>query len=186
MTTPWDLDTIKFVASTTGMQDALANNAMTMHVSDEGICYAPDDISGGATDTIFQFTMATIVTELSGAGAAGVSLALPDYVAYFPPWDMSTQQRKRVNNIRALHYADGRAGKSPSNITIDWLDLDRTSELGVVPTSFTGTRTVDLSSQNTALYRCGVTRQRIHKVIFNGDTSQMLKGLELEFDLLRG
>ena len=57
---------------------------------------------------------------------------------------------------------------------------------GADATMFTQARTVDTSTNNAVLYRCGYTRQRIFKVTLTAGKRQMIKGLEIDFTELRG
>lgn len=110
----------------------------------------------------------------------------PSYVAYSRPWDKNTNERKRISCTRVLHYADGRTNSTPSPLIIDWINTDNYTTAGITPAAFTGTRTVDLAGYRARLYRGGVTRQRIFKLGFNGTKTQIVKGIELDFDPLRG
>ena len=135
------------------------------------------------TDDIFQWGNLAVDPLEFGGGLAGVDN--PDFIAYSKPWDLDTDERKRISVTRVLHYAEGKTGIT-SLFGIDWIDLENITAAGIDPTTFGGVIDVDLASYTARLYRCGNTRQRIFKVVFNGAKTQIVKGLEIEYSLLRG
>ena len=110
----------------------------------------------------------------------------PNYTAYTKPWDLDTNERKRINNIRLLHYADPRTAVGTSNIGVDWIDTEKITTDGIHPDSFTGDVNIDVNKATARLYRAGTCRQRIFKLTFAGTQTQILKGLEIDYDPLRG
>lgn len=138
-----------------------------------------------STDTTgYQYGDAEFNPSEFGGSLTGVGN--PDYFVISKPWDKDTNERKRVKNTRVVHYPDTRSAAEASNLGIGWVDTDVLTSGGITVDSFTNTRNVDVSKSTARLYRCGKTRQRIFKVVFNGTKYQIIKGLELDYDLLRG
>lgn len=135
--------------------------------------------------TIYQYGVEnTLIPTEFQAGQSGITN--PDFTVYTKPWDLDTNERKRINNIRLLHYPDPRLSVGTSNIGIDWIDTEDVTEDGISPASFTSDRNIDINSMTARLYRAGICRQRIYKLTFTGTRTQILKGLEIDFDQLRG
>ena len=97
-----------------------------------------------------------------------------------------TNQRKRQTCLRVLHYPSVDDSIDPSTATIAWKNLDTLETGGLDRDSFPAGRTVDLSQAIARLYRGGVFRSRMYEVALTPNKRQIIKGLEIEYDLLRG
>jgi hypothetical protein len=81
-------------------------------------------------NTRVQFANGAVGTYASPVGNAGIkdfaeATAARSYV-FTLPWDMNTDEQKRINNVRilAFHYANSGANFTTSNFSIGWEDLD--------------------------------------------------------------
>ena len=151
---------------------------------------AVDD--GDVSDNKVQFDNG-VVCEMSRAGygtLADNGLSAPEVFFYTIPTSLNeTMDRKKVNSIRVQHYPSVNDTLDPATLTIEWYDMRTLLTTGVDgadATMFTQARTVDTSTNNAVIYRCGYTRQRIHKVTLTAGKRQMIKGLEVDFTELRG
>jgi hypothetical protein len=152
---------------------------------------AVDD--GDVSDNKVQFENGAMC-EITRAGYGdlldnGIATA-PDCFFYTMPTTFNeSMDRKKINSIRVQHYPSVNDTLDPATLTIEWYDMRTLLTTGVDgadATMFTQARTVDTSTNNAVIYRCGYTRQRIHKVTLTAGKRQMIKGLEVDFTELRG
>jgi len=115
-----------------------------------------------------------------------LGLTAPFCGYYTPPIDINTNMRKRVQCVRILHHPSVDDSIDPSNITIAWKNFDTLEAGGFDRDSFPTGVTIDLSKQVARLYRGGIFRQRMYEVELTPNKRQIIKGLQLEYDLLRG
>jgi hypothetical protein len=141
-------------------------------------------MSNAIPSVIYQYGEIEHSPKEFGGALTGVDN--PTYFVISKPWDRDTNERKRIKNIRIVHYPDTRSTTETSNLGLDWVDTDVLTTGGLTLSSFTSTRNVDVSKSTARIYRCGKTRQRIFKVVLDGTKYQIIKGLELDYDLLRG
>jgi hypothetical protein len=113
-------------------------------------------------------------------------LSNPFIGLYMRPWDKDTNERKRVIAYRILHYASAATFAGTSNVGVDWIDTEKITDLGVTTAAFTSDRNINIAGNTARIYRGGMTRQRIHKITFSGERTQILKGLEIDYEVQSG
>ncbi len=134
---------------------------------------------------LFLNGMTATINEDGDMNDLGLTAA--DVYFYTRPWDMNTNERKKITSYRILHYPDGRTSESASNLNLNWINTDFTSTNGVDTTTFTGSGyDIDLASYTARQYRGGITRQRIHLITLDGTKRQIIKGIEIDYVPLRG
>jgi hypothetical protein len=143
-------------------------------------------------NTRIQFANGAVGTWTAPVGNVGItdlgeSTEAASY-AFTTPWDKNTDERKRINNIRVLAYrrADSGASYTTSNFSLAWEDLDAEGAGGLTTADFTDTKLLNLNVTQNRVYRCGITRQRIFKFQFDDSGVIYIKGIEVQFDVLRG
>lgn len=143
-------------------------------------------------NTRVQFANGAVGTYASPVGNAGIkdfaeSAAARSYV-FTMPWDMDTDDRKRINNIRILsyRYANSGASYTTSNWSIGWEDLDDEDAGGYTYADFSNTRQLNMNITKNRIYRCGITRQRVFKFQFDDNGVVYIKGIKIDYDILRG
>lgn len=124
------------------------------------------------------------IDETPSSDLADIGLTQASAYWYSDVWDMGTNERKRINNVRILHYADRQAANT-SECTLSWSD-GKTTPVGDWNTFTSGDRTIDLNTSKAAAYRCGVTRQRLWRLEFDQSSRNRIYGIEIDYDLLRG
>jgi len=176
LTTAWDLTSGSFANLL--IQYDFAADGSGVRASNEAV-YVEDD----GTDKYIQFGGQGVSPgDEFGGTLTGVNNAA--YTYYSRPWDLETNERKRINNIRFIHYPDPRLDVGTSNVGVDWINTETVD--GILPASFVGDVDININSMTARLYRAGVTRQRIFKLTFSGGQTQLIKGLELDYTPLRG
>lgn len=101
-------------------------------------------------------------------------------------FDVNTDQRKRIKNVRLLTTPDYSASGASCP-----LDVSYTKEMPTDGT-YTTPNVMDVAAEKKVLYRQGICRQRRYKITLDsGDVVSYtdiphLKGLEIEYDELRG
>jgi len=139
-----------------------------------------------------MFSSGAVGTYSTPVGNSGIldfgELTSANSYAFSVPWDNNTDNRKRVISIRVLayRYANSSANYTSSSFSVGWEDLDDESTDGYTYDDFSNVRAMNLNVTRNRLYRCGVTRQRIFKLQFNDNGVVYIKGIEVEFDNLRG
>lgn len=135
----------------------------------------------GASARLETFEDAASTNDLTDIG-----LTAPFCGFYTAPQDFGTNERKRQTCLRVLHYPSVDDSIDPSNATIAWKNLDTLEAGGFDRDSFPVGRAVDLSKAVARLYRGGMFRNRMYEVELTPNKRQIIKGLELDLDLLRG
>jgi len=135
----------------------------------------------GTTARLETFEDAATTNNLTDLG-----LTAPFCGYYSPPIDFNTNNRKRQHCLRVVHHPSVDDNIDPSNITIAWKNLDTLEAGGFDRDSFPTGRTIDLSKSVGRMYRGGRFRQRMYEVELTPNKRQIIKGLELEYDILRG
>ncbi len=146
-----------------------------------GILPLIGDSAGFGSGAVVMFDNGQLAT-FTGTGLEDIGVTAAEAYVYTPFWDKNTNERKKISAVRLIHNALTTDEATDPTVEIDWSDdLD-----GV--TSFTGGRTVTTNSNRARLYRCGTTRQRMFKVTLDQTNGhkQILKGLELDYEQLRG
>ena len=114
-----------------------------------------------------------------------LGLTAPSVHYYTMPEDWDTNKRKRIRDIRVLHYPLADDSIDPANLTLSWVDFETLSAGGVDEDTFPAGRTIDIAKPLAVFHRCGVTRQRMFKVTLTPAKRQLIKGLEIDYDILR-
>jgi hypothetical protein len=129
-------------------------------------------------DTIYYLA---VQGELgSGAAASGT------WVYYSKPWNANVHERKKISRVDVEHYTDAQTANSTSNLGISWFDTDTLDATGLAEANFSTVRNVDLAKYPARIHRAGAPRQRIWKLTFDGSQKQIVKGLVINHEILRG
>jgi len=179
LTTAWDFRTASNNNTPISISEVGTSGAPRGLFYENDIFYVGDAASSGWMYGDLNFAPVEFSGQLVGVDN-------PDFIVYSKPWDVDTNERKRIKNIRVLHYPDTRDSVGTSNLGIDWIDTELVTSAGIAPAAFTGDVNIDIAKATARLYRAGTTRQRVFKVTFNGTWTQIVKGLEIDFDQLRG
>lgn len=141
----------------------------------------------GYSDNYYLFTNAHVAEDNNSGDLDDLGLTAAAAYFYTRPWDLGTNERKKIDCYRILHYPVGTSTESPSNVNIKWMDTDFVSTNGVDPASVTeGDYDIDLTSYTARHYRNGITRQRIHLITLDATKEQVIKGIEVDYTPLRG
>lgn len=115
-----------------------------------------------------------------------IGLTAPWCGFYVPPQDFDTNQRKRQQCLRLIHYPSVDDGIDPSNVIVSWKNFDTLEAGGFDTDSFPTGRTIDVSKAVARLYRGGAFRCRMFEVELTPNKRQIIKGMEIQYDILRG
>lgn len=121
-----------------------------------------------------------------------LGLTAPFCGYYTHPIDFKTNDRKRINKLSVLHYPsiDSHTSVGTGLVSISHLNFGEEVGAGTLggydKDDFSTARTVGLSTMKAQLYRGGIFRMRTYKIEFTPGDRQTIKGLELDYDLLRG
>lgn len=100
------------------------------------------------------------------------------------PDDLDTQNRKRYSKISLLHLPKADSNVDPANFTLSWIDLETLELRGYDIDSFPTGRTIDTSKPRAVFHRCGISRQRVYRGDLTPGKKQIIKGLEIDYDVL--
>ena len=144
--------------------------------------------SGLSSGTTVQFANGQISNMAYNSDLIDVfaDSAAPCFM-YTKKWNAGTLNRKKISAIRIHQYPAMDSSLTTSNITLEWVDKENANEIGAALTdaSFTISRTIDLLYSSGNSYRYGTTRERLFKITFTPEKSQLLEGMEIEFEALR-
>ena len=155
-------------------------------------------VGGGSSNENLVMFSNSISAKYTPAGIGDLdedvitTSAAPDCFFFTLPVDFDTLSRKRVNRMRVLHIPAIDDSEDPSNFELDWFDtetlltdgLGSTSFVSIDSTMFTGGRTVDLSTFDNRMHRCGTFRQRIFKGLITPGKKQLIRAIEVDLDVL--
>jgi len=154
-----------------------------------------DDNNG--SENVVQFTNGDMATlPKPGVGSLNdIGLTAPSCHYYTPVVDVETSDRKRWNSVALLQYPGMYSGfndGSSAVIELDWYDYDTWATNGIASaiaddTFFVGKgHSKDAAGPHCVWRRCGASRMRIFKVIFPVTAAIPTRGLEIDYDILRG
>lgn len=138
---------------------------------------------------LYNGTTARLETFEDGAttnNLTDIGLTAPWCGYYTHPIDMDTNNRKKIRALRLSHHPSVDDSIDPSNVIIAHKNLDTLEAGGFDIDSFPTGRTIDISKNIGRIYRGGIFRQRMYEVEITPNKRQIIKGLELEYEILRG
>lgn len=116
---------------------------------------------------------------------AGTATAAPSFF-YLPKWNADTLHKKRVKSYHFHQFPNLDSGVTSSDFTVSWVNLEDSVDFGATLTDadFTNGRAVSSNYSAARLYRGGSTRERVHKILLTPQKSQLMAGIEIDYDIL--
>lgn len=133
-------------------------------------------LSNGYTTS---FTYDGDLQDIGGTMAAGSFF-------YSPKWNAGSIAKKKILRYDLHQYPSYASADDPSNITFEWVDLNSSDQIGasLADADFSNNRTFSALYANAYLNRCGVTRERMHKLTFTPQKGQLVEGVKVYYDFV--